>query len=225
METVFWDHIPSSVTKEEVLKSMGMPVDHMYGKYVDEMIEATEDIVNLKAVIIEFQIKGRTDDSVTIGEETFVSKTLAEKFSSVDTVYAYLATCGREIEDYSESLDNIVNQYALEGIMAIHLRNATIHMTEYLDNVLDGQTFCVSPGSFEDWPLAAQHPFFALMGEYVEKAGICLSDSGVMRPGKSVSGFRYRVEKDAHDCRLCLKRDCIDRNGAFDPNLYEASLC
>lgn len=225
MDTVFWDHIPGTVTKEEVLQSMGMPVDHMYGKYIDEMIQETKDIVNPKAAVIEFQIESRTEDSVTIGKKTFGSKTLAEKFAAVDTVYAYLATCGREIEDYSDTLDNIVNQYALEGIMAIYLRKASIHMSEYIDNVLDGQTFCVSPGSFEDWPLTDQHPFFALMGDYVEKTGVRLSESGVMYPVKSVSGFRFKAEKDTHECQLCLKHDCADRQAPFDAVLYEATLC
>lgn len=221
----YFEHIPCTVTKEDVLRKMGMPVDHMYGKYIDEMIEASKDIVNPKAVLIEMKIEGRTADSVSIGGETFVSKTLANELANVDTVYAYLCTCGKEISDFSDAQNDMVKELALDGIMSIYLRKASIHMTELLDNELDGETSCVSPGSFEDWPLSEQHPFFALMGEYVDKTGVKLSESGVMFPVKSVSGFRYKTEKEEHNCKLCLKRECTDRKDAFDENLYESTLC
>ena len=98
-------------------------------------------------------------------------------------------------------------------------------MTEQLDNALGGQTACVSPGSFEDWPLAAQHELFALLGDDVAKTGIELTESGIMYPVKSISGFRFKAEQADHDCRLCLKRDCLERSGDFDPEFYEAGLC
>lgn len=225
METKFFEHIPCTVTKEEVLRLMGMPVDHMYGQYIDEMIAATKDIVNPKSAYIELPVAARTDDSITIQGQTFVSKTLAERLKGVGTVYAYISTCGKEISDYAESLGDIVRELALDGIMAIYLRKASIYMTEILDNALDGPTSCVSPGSFDDWPLSEQHPFFALMGESAGKTGVRLSESGVMFPVKSISGFRFQTEKKEHDCRLCLKQDCPDRKDPFDAVLYETTLC
>lgn len=225
MNHAFWDHISCTVTKEEVLRRMGMPVDHMYGKYINEMIEASKDIVNPKAACRVYAIEDRTEDTVTIGGKVFTSRILGEKLKNVDEVYAYLCTCGKEIADFSEALGDIIKELALDGIMNIYLLKAAIYMTEQLDNALDGQTLCVSPGSFEDWPLTDQHALFALMGDDVAKTGIELTESGIMYPVKSVSGFRFKAAKDGHDCRLCLKRDCLDRDGDFDADLYEAALC
>ncbi|HMM05842.1 MAG TPA: vitamin B12 dependent-methionine synthase activation domain-containing protein [Clostridiales bacterium] len=225
MNHAFWDHISCVVTKEEVLKRMGMPIDHMYGKYIDEMIEASRDIVNPKAVCRVYAVEDKTEDSVTIGGKVFTSKILAEKLKNIDQVYAYLCTCGKEIADFSEAQGDIIKELALDGIMNIYLRKAAIYMTEQLDNLLDGQTACVSPGSFEDWPLVSQHDLFALLGDDVAKTGIELTESGIMYPVKSVSGFRFKVAQDDHDCRLCLKRDCVERSGDFDPECYEAGLC
>lgn len=225
MNHAFWDHISCTVTKEEVLKRMGMPVDHMYGKYIDEMIEASLDVVNPKAVCRAYAVEDKTEACVTIGGKVFTSKTLAEKLKNVDQVYAYLCTCGKEIADFSEAQGDIIKELALDGIMNIYLRKAAIYMTQELDNLLDGQTACVSPGSFADWPLMSQHDLFALLGDDVAKIGIELTESGIMYPVKSVSGFRFKAAREDHDCRLCLKGDCGERSADFDAECYEAALC
>ncbi|MGN0961953.1 MAG: hypothetical protein ACI4PP_00075, partial [Clostridia bacterium] len=100
METILVDHIPVKVTKEDVLRKLGMPADHRFGSDIEEVIAEAEPIANAKLLYAEAKIEARTEDTVTIGGVEFKGKDLAEALKGVDTVYPYICTCGRELNDY-----------------------------------------------------------------------------------------------------------------------------
>ena len=225
MDKYFFEHIPFETTKEEILLSMGMPVDHRLGDQVLEAIELAKDIINPKAAYGEATIEARTEDTVTIDGIVFHGRYLVNTLKDVDTVYPYICTCGKEIDRYYEECGDILKQLFLDKIMHFALRQAAVYLSEEIDNRLGKRSACITPGSFEEWELTEQRPLFSLLGECVSFAEIRLSDSNLMFPVKSVSGFRFKAGKEAHDCRLCLKRDCADREAAFDLAAYETTLC
>ncbi len=81
----------------------------------------------------------------------------------------------------------------------------------------EGATERYSPG-YCDWPLREQRPLFSLLGE--ETAGIELTESCMMIPGKSTSGIfgtgpAALVAKHGNACVFCAERGCPYRRGAF----------
>lgn len=78
METIFVDHIPVKVTKEDVLRKLGMPLDHRYGSDIEKVIAEAETVANAKLLYAEAKIEDRTEDTVTIGGVVFKGKDLAE---------------------------------------------------------------------------------------------------------------------------------------------------
>lgn len=226
MKTVFVNDRSYAFTPEEVLERMGMPRDHAFGATIAQVMKEAEPIAKPKAFFMEVPIESRTDTSITLAGETFNSTALVKNFSEVDTVYPFLCTCGTELADYADSLDDIMSQYAFDAIMEFYLRSASLAMTEALANYLeeDGLTSSVNPGSLVDWSIEEQGGMFRLFGENAEKAGVSLSKSFLMSPVKSVSGIRYATKKEFKNCQLCQRAKCPTREAEFNQELFIKTL-
>ena len=78
----------------------------------------------------------------------------------------------------------------------------------------------MSPGSLADWPINEQKPLFELLGDVEKLVGVNLTDSFLMSPIKTVSGFRFSKESDYVSCQLCPREKCPGRKAPYEPNLY-----
>ena len=222
MNTVFIESPDLHFTAADILEKMGMPRDHKFGEKIAEFLKKAEVIAKPKAFYMKMKIEKRTEDSVTIGGQTFQSIALAKNLTNVDTVYPYLCTCGSELAEYAIGLDDILEQYAFDAIMEMYRKEVLVAMMGVLSDSLEevGQTSAVNPGSLIDWPISEQQKLFAVFGENAEKIGVTLSDSCIMSPIKSVSGIRYQTDKAFHNCQLCQKKVCPDREDPFNRELY-----
>ncbi|MEE0775608.1 MAG: MarR family transcriptional regulator [Bacillota bacterium] len=226
MKTVFIEDCQFSFSAADVLGRIGMPRDHEFGTKIQELMEKAEPIAKPKAFFMEVQIESRTDNSITLGGQTFYSKALVKNFAKVDTVYPFLCTCGKELADYAKTLDDMMEQYAFDAIMEFYRKQITIDLTEALANHLPegGQTSAVNPGSLIDWPVSEQKKLFAVFGENAEKTGVTLTESCLMFPVKTVSGIRYATDKVFHNCQLCQRKNCPNREAPFSKELYLNTL-
>lgn len=226
MKTVFIEDCKFSFSPADVLERMGMPRNHDFGVQIQELMEKAAPIAKPKAFFMEVKIDSRTDKSVTIGGQTFYSVALAKNLVKVDTVYPFLCTCGRELADYAKTLDDMMSQYAFDAIMDFYRKQVTIDLTEALSNYLPegGQTSAVNPGSLVDWPVSEQKKLFAVFGKNAEKTGVSLTESCLMFPVKTVSGIRYPTDQAFHNCELCQRKHCPNREAPFNKELYLKTL-
>ncbi|MGI5873104.1 MAG: hypothetical protein ACOX8R_00330 [Bacillota bacterium] len=224
MKTVLVDHIQCEITKGEVLARFGMPEDHPFGETIAEVIEEMKDIANAKLLYGEAKVEQWNEDSVTIGGTVFQGKDLASRLKGVETVYPYLCTCGTEINDYAWGCKDLVKMLYIDAVMHFYLRQSFLILAEKIDNAVGGRSYCMAPGSFEDWPLTEQKPLFDLLN-HGEGSGVTLSDSCIMEPAKSVTGLRFYREGLPKDCALCLYHDCAERERGFDPKRFDDTLC
>jgi len=56
------------------------------------------------------------------------------------------------------------------------------------------------------------------------KTGVELTDSQLMKPNKSVSGFLFPSESDYENCQLCPRENCPNRSADFEEELYRERL-
>jgi hypothetical protein len=77
----------------------------------------------------------------------------------------------------------------------------------------------MNPGSLADWPLTEQIPLFRLIGDVRQATGVYLTESLLMMPRKSVSGFDFPTESSFASCQLCPREKCPNRRAAYDPIL------
>lgn len=224
METVLVDHIPVKVTKEDVLRKLGMPADHRFGSDIEAVIEEAEPIANAKLLYGEAKIEGRTEDTITIGGVEFHGKDLVDALKDVDTVYPYICTCGRELNDYAMNCKDMVKMLYLDNIAHFYLLQSSIELSDRIDNLLGTRSMCMTPGSFDQWELKENIPIFMLLNKGAGM-GISLTDMGIMYPAKSVAGIRFKAPSCGDQCEICLKKDCSNRQADFDKKVYEDTLC
>jgi hypothetical protein len=84
----------------------------------------------------------------------------------------------------------------------------------------------MNPGSGDRrlWPLEEQGVLFGLLGNVTESIGVILTESWLMMPNKSVSGFYFKTDKTYHNCQLCQRQPCPNRRAPFDPILWESNM-
>jgi hypothetical protein len=80
----------------------------------------------------------------------------------------------------------------------------------------------MNPGSLTDWPLDEQRQLFDLLGDTQELAGVCLTESLLMLPTKSVSGILFETESRFESCQLCPRVRCRARGAPYEPGLMES---
>lgn len=134
-------------------------------------------------------------------------------------MFPFVATCGKELEDWSNSVDGASRYYA-EAIEELALDAAEqafgIHIEEHHD---PSPTSEMNPGSIPDWRVKEQTSLFAILGDAVKNIEVSLSESYMMSPEKSTSGIRYYAATRFVSCRLCQQPRCPSREAPYDAAL------
>jgi len=143
-------------------------------------------------------------------KEPFVYEMLLNK----EIVVPYVATCGVEIEKWSNSLTDFFNQFVVENLKQLYLRL----MVKELFAVIKSKYFkgysyisTINPGSLNDWAIAGQAPLFEIFGDVENNIGVTLKDNFFMTPAKSVSGIIFQTDEQCSNCLLCTRTDCPTR--------------
>jgi hypothetical protein len=192
------------------------------------LVEKARSVANPKAVYAECFIDDKgMDDTVTIGGTIFRSRTLRRNLDKPERVFAYVATCGRELDALPLPAGDMLMEFWRDAIKTALLWAAMQHLSSHLNRRyrLD-KTAAMSPGSgdVDTWPIEQQAELFALLGgkgEVRKQSGVELTDSFLMIPNKSVSGIQFPTETDFRSCQVCHRADCPSRGAPFDQALWE----
>jgi hypothetical protein len=136
-----------------------------------------------------------------------------------------VATCGRELDEIPIPPADFVKLFWLDTIKAAVLGCSFKQLHEHLDRKYAlGRSATMSPGSGDVnvWRIEEQKPLFALLGNVEEAIGVRLTDSFLMLPNKSVSGFKFPTEVDFRSCQVCHRPNCSSRSAPFDKALAES---
>ena len=217
--------VPHSLDRDALLKRLhiepGTDDARAFGQLVDQALQ----VASPKAVCKEAYVDDRTDETVTLDGVVFTSRALSANLEGVHRVFAFVATCGRELDAIGVDPDDFVKQFWLDGIKATMLSTALQHLNAHLDKTYAlGKTSSMSPGSGDVtvWPIEQQRPLFSLFGNVEDLIGVTLTDSFLMIPNKSLSGIRFPTEVDFRTCQLCRRERCPSRGAPFDPDLWES---
>ncbi|MGD2148279.1 MAG: vitamin B12 dependent-methionine synthase activation domain-containing protein, partial [Anaerolineae bacterium] len=149
-------------------------------------------------------------------------RVLRVNLDPVHRIFPYVATCGTELDEWSGSIDDMLESYWADAIMEMALRVAMHTLSDHLEQRFrPGRMSRMSPGSLEDWPIFEQRKLFALLGDTEAAIGVRLTDSMIMVPLKSLSGIWFPTEVDFASCQLCPREICSGRRAPYDETLYE----
>ncbi|HZJ56631.1 MAG TPA: vitamin B12 dependent methionine synthase [Clostridia bacterium] len=222
MDTVILDSVDFRLDIDRILEKLHMDRESEGIEDLLRLIKIAEDLGRPKVLYKEAVIEDKGHDYIVADGVKLGSRLLRENLDTVDRIYPYICTCGRELYDWAKSLDDILEQYWMDKIMEAVLEGAIVAFQNHLKaNYGLDSVSNMNPGSLEGWPINQQSELFAILGDPFGKIGVELTDSFLMLPIKSISGIRFSSEVDFVNCQLCPRERCENRRAQFDPHLYE----
>jgi len=195
------------------------------GGYADRftrLVQEAEAIARPRAMYGVAYVDSKSESRVVVDGITFDSRVLRVNLEKAQRIFPFLATCGAELHEWAGAQEDILQRFYADAISEVALRQALSVLKAHLNERYRlGRTSTMSPGSLPDWPIQAQRPLFALLGDTEEALGVRLSDSLLMIPTKSVSGIRFPTEQTFASCQLCPRGGCPSRQAPYDRELYE----
>jgi len=222
MDEVILDDIPFEINLAQLMKELRIAEGIPYGDDLERLASDAQAVGRPKAVYKIAFIDSKSDDTVVVEGRTLTSRVLRVNLEKAHRVFVYVATCGTELDEWSRSVDGMLERYWADVIKEKTLRSAVEALNEDIaERYRPGQTSTMSPGELEDWPLEEQRSLFALLGDTKDAIGVQLTDSLLMIPTKSVSGIRFPTEESFESCQLCPRQNCPGRRAPYDERLYE----
>jgi hypothetical protein len=161
-------------------------------------------------------------DAVIIDGTALTSRVLSHHLEEVYRVFPFVATCGRELDEWGRSKTDMMERFFAEAIMDRALVCACLHLGAHLQELYKlEKAGTMTPGSLEDWPIQEQIPLFEILGDIEGTIGVRLTEGLMMDPVHSVSGIIFPTDIDFEECQLCPRENCPKRRAPFEEHLYE----
>ena len=221
--TEVFTNIPFRLTAEQVirrsrLRNRNTPVEKMVKTLVDSVLP----IARPKAVYRVAYVANKNGDSVEIDGVKFTSHVLRFNLDKLGRVFPYVATCGRELAEFTLADADIVESFFLDIIKGMATTSAVDFLTDHLkEKYALGQVSHMNPGSLPDWPITQQKQLFSLLDNVEGLIGVRLSENCTMHPLKSVSGICFPTEVRFESCQLCPRERCIGRRAPYSPEIAQ----
>jgi hypothetical protein len=187
---------------------------------VEPLLQQALPLVRPK-VLYRVCYKGEQEqDAVELGGVRFESRALSHNLRDVERVFAYVATCGVELEPMQAGCEDLLASYWLDALKEQALGRALDALKQHLGELygLDPEKLSsMNPGSGNRsvWPIGQQKRLFGLLGGVEERIGVRLTESFLMLPNKSVSGVLFPTEVPFSSCQLCTREGCPGRRAPY----------
>ncbi len=212
------------VTGQQLIKSLGIAeLEEEDARLLESIASEAEKIACPKAVFMRAEIEEMGEDYVCAGGQRFNSALVRKNVSRAEFIIPYTATCGRELYEWSAVYqDDVLAMIACDALMEAYLRRMCMLMAKTAKEIYYGgaDISSMAPGSVDAmWPITEQKKLFEILGENARKAGVSLTESCLMIPAKSVSGFYFSAEEHFENCMLCTRENCPNRRAKFKGEL------
>ncbi len=222
METIIIDNIPFTIDEDGFLELLRIRTNSRQAAEFVRLLTEARDIAQPKAAFRPAYIENSDEDSLTIEGILFSSRVLSINLEPSHVVFPFLATCGREIEEWARTIQNTLHSFWADNIQLMALGCAVSALESHLKRITGTTTFSsMNPGSLEDWPLSEQVPLFELLGDAPQKIGVTLEKNMLLAPLKSTTGIQFVSEEGFTNCRLCHREDCAGRREPFQSHLLK----
>lgn len=185
-----------------------------------ELLDKAIPLLHPAFVVKEFPVDEIRKDGVVVNGVFFNSRITAKKLNGEKTVFVYIATCGRKINEYIDSLTDVLDKYILDQVAYLAYLQAMEIMSLKVESTFKIERHIrLCPGSIIDWSIADVKKIFVLMEGLYQKIDVNVLESGLINPLKSTSGLFYETLEEFESCAICPRANCENRRMDFDEDL------
>ncbi|MCE5259498.1 MAG: vitamin B12 dependent methionine synthase [Chloroflexi bacterium] len=190
-----------------------------------ELVSSASKLVRPRALHKLVFVDDRGDDYIILDTVRFTSRILRVNVKDTDRAFATLTTCGAELEQWADQLDDPLYRFWSETIRLQALGAASNALLQDIERWYQpGHMAAMNPGSLTDWPIYEQRPFFQLVGDAEDAIGVRLQPSLLMWPTKSVSSLMFPTSSNFVSCQLCPRQSCPNRRAPYEAGKMEQYL-
>ena len=211
---------PEELPEKEVWFAMGYK-DSVPEQMIQEMVRQVRDALVPKAVLrYMFQIVEASKLSsrqVLFAGKTFTPEgIICSYLKGMTHALLFIGSAGWEYDRAKEEMKadgDIVADFIADSIGTV-LAEMTVAQIEKDYDGPETISMPYSPG-YCDWDIREQHLLFSLFPE--KPCGVILSDTSLMAPEKSVSGFfalGETLQRQPYHCEICKNKRCFKRRNA-----------
>lgn len=181
----------------------------------EELLELLEEADRVAMPIVRFGVCPAVG-SIVGGIETG-SELVKERLDGLGRCFPYVASCGRELEEWSERYaDDFLMTFWADEIKKEYLGLMIRSFYGYIraEYRISGHLAGLNPGSLPGWPIPGQRELFEILGgreDVQAHTGVRYTQSFLMLPTKSVSGILFESEGFYENCQYCPIEPCPNR--------------
>ena len=132
MDSLTLDTITPQFDLEQLCKNLRVKEGTEHVGKLKRLLNQAQTVAKPKAFYRPAFIDSRTDDRLVIRGLAFTSRVLRVNLEKVHRVFAYVATCGLELEQWSLSFDDVLDKYWADAIKEMALRTAVQYLHDHL---------------------------------------------------------------------------------------------
>ena len=159
------------------------------------LLDQTNAAAVPKALVIPGSVDKKTETQIVINGASFTSPKLMTNLDEGDALYAYIATCGTEIDAYAASLTDQMDLFIIDGIMNLLVGTGKTFVSEKVSSSVGWpDIYDYVPGMGEAWPKDEQVKLFNLFGYYPAEIGVSMEDAAFVLPRRSTIGILSKTK-------------------------------
>ena len=177
--------------------------------------------VHLQADVDSFAAEQDGTFTVVIEGTQFNGKVL-DRLDGVHRVFPYVVTCGTGLEDLDLTTYDFFAPYWVDALKVKALRigmrqiNSYMRETYHLSRV---NTLNPGSGNVDIWPIEQLRDVFSILGDVDRETGVTMTESCLMVPNKTLSGFFFDRDHVFESCAYCERANCPDRRVPYSETL------
>ena len=200
-------------------------IDESDAEEFDDIFNKCMSVAVPKYLFDKKEITEIYEDSVDVEGDVINSRIAAKNLKNCGYVYPYLCTCGKEVYDYANTIDDTFLRYWADMIMQEMVFVAIKLMHEDILKEYDiKKSASINPGSTVDWHISGQTALFSMLKDMVSEIGIELTPSYLMLPQKSTSGIIYESDENYVNCQYCKRAKCPSRRKEYSGYIGEKQI-
>ena len=213
------ENISVSLSLDQVRRRLHMnPGSDM--NQVRTLVDTVQQLIEPRAIYKVCYIEEKSEDSVIVDGLRLSSRVLRKNLDWVERIFPYAITLGSKLGEKQNACSNLLENYYLDSIGNLALTSVQKQLKKHLQSKFALEKMSsMAPGSLLDWPIEEQGPLFQLLGDVEASIGVRLTQSLLMIPAKSISGFYFPTEVSFFSCQLCPRKRCESRKAKYDETL------
>lgn len=213
------DGFPIELSLEKTLDRLRIDEGRSQALGAENVFKTATSLIHPRAIYAVAYISKHGADKIEIEDTEFTSRVLAKNLEHIERVFPYVLTIGDSLENRARSSESVTAKLVLEAVGDLALGSALEYVQRHIAEQHGLETTShMGPGQL-DWPITQQRELFSILGDVKDTIGVTLSESLMMVPRKSISGFIFPTEETFISCQLCQRNKCPSRKASFDKDL------